>query len=207
MTPQPGTQLQRPPALSPGLRSETGIHRLVRDVALDKLGNQVGEAVGREFISGGHDGVDRPPSMLAHEDSLEVVPAADVDVMPFDPDEVKALALPNQLAGGWQREHVLAYPDQRSDLATTQPTLLGEFSRQCRSGRFSSRDAAARSDPKVPRPRLVRERFEEQDAVVPIQDDGADRLPNDGDLLGVTIGRLHQQELSGHNPEASGRRR
>ena len=142
--------------------------------------------------------------MIAHEDALEVVPPADIDLVPADPDEIKALALANQLTGARHRKDVPAYPDRRTDLAANEPTLLDQFARQGSLCGLSNRNAAAGGDPEVSRSRRVAEGFEEQDAVVTIQDDGPDCIPNAWSIGRATIQGLHQLELSGHNPETSG---
>ena len=66
--------------------------------------------------------------MLAHEDALQIVPAADVDIVPVDADEVKALALRRHDARGRHWKAVFSCPDLRTDLRRYKATFLGEFS-------------------------------------------------------------------------------
>jgi hypothetical protein len=141
--------------------------------------------------------------VFAHEGALEIIPTADIDLVQFDADEVEALPLTHRLAGVRHRKYVISHPDQGTDLCAYEATFFGEFPLQGGGRGFSGGDAAPGRDPEISRPRVVGEGFEEQDAIVTIQDDGPDRLPN-WDVHGMRTRVLHEQELSGHNPETSG---
>jgi hypothetical protein len=106
--------------------------------------------------------------MLAHKVALEVIPTADIDIVPFDADEIKALALSEELAGARQGEDVLADPDQRPDLTARESTLLSQFARQGIGGGLSGADAASRGDPEMARTDFVPKGLEEQHTVVTI---------------------------------------
>ncbi len=77
--------------------SDSRVYRCVRNVTADKISKQLGEAAGREFVARRLEFNCRPPPVLAHEAALEIVPAADIDSVPFDADEVEALTL----SKGW----------------------------------------------------------------------------------------------------------
>jgi hypothetical protein len=194
MTRQPEAQLRW--LRAPLLRSDAGVQRLLRDVATDKIGEEPGKAVRREFISGRQHFVDRPPPVFAHEGALEIIPTADIDLVLVDPNEIEALPLTRGLARVRHRKNVFSYPDQGTYVSRHEATFFGEFSPQ-RIGRgFASRDATTWSDPEVPRPGVVWERLEEQYAIVAIQYHCPHSLPNHGHVVGVRIRSFHEPELS-----------
>ena len=141
--------------------------------------------------------------MLAHEIALEIIPTADIDFVLFDADEIEPLSLTHRFARVRHRKYVISHPDQGTDVRREEAAFFGEFPLQGGGPGFTRGDATPRRDPEISRPRVVGERFEEQDAIVTIQYDGPDRLPV-WDVVGATSRGLHEQELSGHNPETSG---
>jgi hypothetical protein len=92
------------------------INRFGGDPTIDKISQEVTKPVRREFISGRHHIVDRPPPVFAHEGSLEIIPTTDIDLGLFDSNEIEALPLTHWFAGGGHREYVISHPDQATDL-------------------------------------------------------------------------------------------
>jgi hypothetical protein len=66
--------------------------------------------------------------MLAHEDPLQIIPAADVHIVVFDADEIEVLTLPREDARGRHRKSVFSRPDLPTDLCGSQTAFFGEFS-------------------------------------------------------------------------------
>ncbi len=163
----------------------------------DKISKQLGEAAGREFVARRLEFNCRPPPVLAHEAALEIVPAADIDSVPFDADEVEALTLSKGLAGARQSEYVLPYPDERADLTAQESALFGQFSLQSIGRRLSGGDTTAGGDPEITRARVIPKGFEQKHTVVSIKEDRSDRFTNNRHTGCETIRSLHQEELSG----------
>jgi len=149
-------------------RSDSRVQWFIGNAAANDIGKEVGEATGRELIFGRLDFIYRPPAMLSHEVALEIIPAADIDVVTIDAHEVKALALAQNPAAVRKWKSMFTHPDKRTDLTGNEPALFSQLSPQGAGIGFSIRHAAARRDPKITRSALVAEGFEQQDAVVTI---------------------------------------
>src|ERR1700682_1137060 len=107
------------------LRLDSRVDWFAGNATIDDIGKKMREPVWREFIGGRLDFVDRPPPMLAHKDALQIVPAADVDIEPFDADEIEPLALQHDFARLRHRKLVFSHPDQRTDLSGYEGAFFG----------------------------------------------------------------------------------